>query len=251
MKADYQKIANTYDDARILQEENLDYWVNLITQQIGSYDDIDFLDLGCGTGRFSIPIAIKTPYRVTGADNSEEMLEKAKAKPGGERVEWEIQDAWALSYPDQSYDVVFMSHLLHHTPNPLAVIRECYRVLRPGGVLLNRYGAWEHIRNDPEHKFFPETNMIDQAPTIRKVEEWFKTTRFPEVSSITIDQRTNTTVKERLERVSKKSTSVLTLINQTSFDQGYNKMSEYVKDHPNDDWLLIDKITLTAGKKTK
>ena len=54
-----------------------------------------------------------------------------------------------------------MSHLLHHIDAPLKVLGECYRVLKPGGVLLNRYGALEDL-NDPEHVFFPETLEIDK-----------------------------------------------------------------------------------------
>jgi ubiquinone/menaquinone biosynthesis C-methylase UbiE len=248
--ADYHSIADTYDIARVLPEKNLEYWVELICQKIGSSEDVDFLDLGCGTGRFSIPISTRLGYRVTGADNSQRMLNKAKRKSGGEEIRWDIQDAQDLSYGNQSYDAVFMSHLLHHTPNPVAVIKECNRVLKSGGILLIRYGAWEHIENDPEHRFFPDVYRIDQArtPTIREVEEWLKNTGFIDVSSQTINQQTNTTGSDRLERVRLKSTSVLTLIDQDSFDQGYKKMCEYVENHPNHDWILIDKITMTTGK---
>jgi len=58
----------------------------LISRMIGSRAEvIRFLDLGCGTGRFSIPVAERLGYLVTGADNSEEMLARAKSKEGVER----------------------------------------------------------------------------------------------------------------------------------------------------------------------
>ena len=46
-----------------------------------------------------------------------------------------------LIYGDGAFDVVFMSHLLHHVDSPEAVIGECYRVLNTYGVLIVRYGA--------------------------------------------------------------------------------------------------------------
>lgn len=153
-KADYRKISATYDKARPISEQNLEKWLKLISEKIGYRQNVEFLDLGCGTGRFSIPMAARLGYTVTAADSSMEMLSKAKDKEGSTQVTWDIQDATSLSYPDRSFDVVFMSHLLHHVDEPLKVVRECYRILKPSGIIFNRYGAIEDIRGDPEHRFF-------------------------------------------------------------------------------------------------
>ncbi len=251
-KADYRQIADKYDIARPLSEQNLDLWINLISKKIGSIGKIDFLDLGCGTGRFSIPIATEHGYSVTGADSSKEMLLKAKEKAGELQIKWDIQDATSLTYSNGSFDAVFMSHLLHHVDDPLKVTKECYRVLKPYGVVLNRYGAIEQIRDNREHVFFPGTLEIDEAriPSIEQVEEWFTLAGFNEVSSETITQQTYKSSNEILEKASLKSTSVLTLISQSSFQQGLNALREYISRNPNDPWLFKDRITLTTGKKS-
>lgn len=250
-KADYGQIAGIFDVARSLTEQNLEQWLVLIAQKIGPRRRDDFLDLGCGTGRFSIPISTRLGYDVTGADSSKDMLVKARSREGGEQVKWDLENAMKLSYPDESYDVVFMSHLLHHVDDPSVVIGECYRVLRPGGMILNRYGALEDICGDPEHRFFPDALRIDEArvPSIEQVEEWFKDVGFNDVTSTTIQQKTDESAKQRLERTRLQSTSVLTLIDSVAFERGLEAMSRYVSDNPDDPWFLVDKITLTNGRK--
>jgi len=187
-KADYKWISEEYDSARPMSRSNLDCWMTLISQRIGPRRNVELLDLGCGTGRFSIPMATRLRYTVVGADSSGEMLQKAQEKDSSTEVKWDLQDAAHLSYPDHSFDVVFMSHLLHHVDEPLRVVRECCRILRAGGVILNRYGAIEHIRDDPEHGFFPAIIGIDEirTPTVGHVEDWFGMAGFKDVSSETI-----------------------------------------------------------------
>jgi ubiquinone/menaquinone biosynthesis C-methylase UbiE len=124
-KADYSKIATSYDKGRTLSEENIDIWLDIITRLSGGQKGSRLLDLGCGTGRFAIPIAEKLGYKVTGADASSEMLVKAKEKDPQKKVSWEVQDAHQLNFPGASFEIVFMSHLLHHCANPEKVISEC------------------------------------------------------------------------------------------------------------------------------
>jgi len=250
-KANYKQIADTYDVAHTLSKQNLELWIELISEKIGPRRKVELLDLGCGTGRFSIPTATRLGFSVTGADNSEEMLRETRKKEGGAQVKWDIQDATSLSYPDGSFDAVFMSHLLHHIDDPLKVVKECYRVLRFPGTILNRYGAIEDIRDDPEHRFFPGTIELDEArtPTVEQVEKWFRTAGFYDISSETIVQQTYRSAEERLRKAESKSISVLTLIRQSAFKQGLQTLRKSISDNPNDPWLLIDKITLTTGKK--
>jgi len=250
-KANYGIIADTFDAARTLLQQNLGIWLDIISKKVTPEGKVRFLDLGCGTGRFSIPVATRLGYSVIGADSSREMLSKAKVKGNECEVEWIIADAASLSYPDGSFEAVFMSHLLHHVDRPLTVVKECCRVLKLGGTILDRYGAIENIRDDPEHRFFPESIFIDEArtPTVEQVEEWFGVAGFKQVSSETIVQQTYNSAEERLENVRLKSTSVLTLISQTAFEKGLERLQKYVSDNADDPWLVQDKITITTGKK--
>jgi len=250
-KADYSRIAASYDKGRPISEQNIDLWMVLIARYSSARECPRVLDLGCGTGRFALPMASRLHYRVTGADSSREMLAKARDKDTEGIVAWDYQDAQALTYHDESFDVVFMSHLLHHVDSPKRVIRECQRVLVPSGVIIVRYGAIEQIRDDVEHTFFPETLVIDEArtPAIETVEGWMRDAGFTGITTEENLQHTYETAAAHLEAVRFKSTSVLTMISPEAFEQGVYRMSEYVKENPDDSWLLFDRFALTTGCK--
>lgn len=250
-KADYDKIASFYDQGRTISDQNIDLWLDLIKEFSKVSSAARVLDLGCGTGRFTIPMATKLRFSVTGADSSKEMLAKANEKQGANIATWDCQDAEHLTYPNDSFDVVFASHLLHHVDSPLRVLRECKRVLRSSGVMLVRYGAIEHNRNDVEHTFFPETLAIDETriPSVSTIESWLTKTGFIGIRSKEIVQETYQTGIEHLNAIKVKHTSVLTMITQEAFQRGLHRLEKYIKNHPDDKWLLMDTIAMTAGYK--
>ena len=93
-------------------------------------------DFGCGTGELAASIA---PFvqQVIGIDSSSEMLRAAHARVGGlTNVELRSGLLEALPLEDQSLDAATAFLVLHHLPDPLAVLREATRVLKPGGRLL-------------------------------------------------------------------------------------------------------------------
>jgi ubiquinone/menaquinone biosynthesis C-methylase UbiE len=252
-KADYSKIASFFDQGRTLSEYNMDLWLNIIARLSGGTRGSRVLDLGCGTGRFSIPMAVKLGYRVTGADYYEEMLDKAREKDSGGLVMWDKQDAQDLSYPDKSFDIVFMSFLLHHCDDQYKVICECLRVLDDPGVILIRHAGFEQIKNDVEHIFFPETLAVDKARihSVKKVERFLKDAGFSRIISEEIIQRTFTDGAARLKAISVKNTSSLTIIPQDAFKRGLRKLESYIDQHPDDPWLQYDAMRMTAGFRTK
>ena len=250
-KADYSKIAEFYDKGRSLSEQNLELWLGLISKHSGATQGARVLDLGCGTGRFAIPMAERLGFVVAGADSSDGMLQKARAKDTSARVAWQRQDATDLTFAPASFDVVFMSHLLHHVDHPNDVIGQCYRLLRPRGVLLVRYGAMEQIRDDVEHTLFPKVTEIDEArtPSVEDTERWLRTAGFVEVQSQEVVQQTYHSGEEHLRAAGAKSTSVLTMILTAAFETGLTRLEEHVLSHPNDPWLLFDRMTLTVGRR--
>ncbi|HEY98582.1 MAG TPA: methyltransferase domain-containing protein [Dehalococcoidia bacterium] len=250
-KADYSKIASFFDKGRPLPEQNIEQWLGIICRLSGAGRGTRLLDLGCGTGRFSFPFAVNLGCHVTGADSSPEMLARARKKDNGRLITWDIADAQFLPYKDESFDVVFMSHLLHHVDSPQRVIRGCYRVLVRGGVILVRYGAIDQIRNDIEHTFFPETLAIDQDRGISSgmVETWLHEAGFLDVISEEIVQRSFADAAAHLKADLNKCTSVLTMISPQAYKKGIAELRKYVRDHPDDPWLLYDRMTITAGYK--
>jgi ubiquinone/menaquinone biosynthesis C-methylase UbiE len=252
-KADYSRIASYYDKGRTLSEQNIDLWLEIIARLSGGTRGSRVLDLGCGTGRFAIPMAVKLGYRVTGADSSEEMLDKAREKDGSGLVMWDQQDAQDLSYPEKSFDIVFMSHVLHHCASPASVISECWRVLAPGGVLLNRHSVIEEINEDPESTFFPEALAVNETriSSLEEILGLFIETGFVDIASEKILQHSSKDGYELYERMSNKNVSTLSMIPREAFERGLKRLHGYVQEHPDDPWLQYDTMRMTAGFKTK
>jgi ubiquinone/menaquinone biosynthesis C-methylase UbiE len=251
IKADYSKIALHYDRGRPFSEKNIVIWLKLIAKHLRTSKDSRLLDLGCGTGRFSLPLASKLGLDVIGLDSSEDMLAKAKEKDSNSVVKWVLANASALPYPDSLFDIVFISHLLHHVDSPLKVLKECGRVLVPSGVVIIRYGAMDQIRNDVIHTFFPQTIEIDgqRTPTRQLTEKWLAEAGFVSISSEEVVQQTYQAGLEHLDAIRAKCTSVLSIISEESFQTGLHCLEEYIAKNPDDEWLLFDKMTLTVGYK--
>jgi SAM-dependent methyltransferase len=95
------------------------------------------LDLGCGTGELARHLAA-TGLRVTGCDISANMVGRAAAADTANAAEWiQLDPDWqTLPFTAASFDAVVAASVLEYVGSPAAVLRECARVLRPGGVLL-------------------------------------------------------------------------------------------------------------------
>lgn len=108
-------------------------------------EKIRVLDVGCGTGFFSILLA-KEGCQVTGIDLTADMIEGAKklAAEEGADCDFQVMDAEHLAFQEAEFDMVISRNLTWTLPEADCAYGEWMRVLRPGGVLLNfdaNYGA--------------------------------------------------------------------------------------------------------------
>jgi SAM-dependent methyltransferase len=95
------------------------------------------LDLGCGTGELSRRLAAGG-LQVTGCDISPNMLARATARDGAGGHAWvRLAPDWrSLPFKPAAFDLVVAASVLEYVNDPGTVLRECGRVLRPGGVVL-------------------------------------------------------------------------------------------------------------------
>jgi SAM-dependent methyltransferase len=94
------------------------------------------LDLGCGTGELARALTA-AGLQVTGCDISPSMLVQAH-RDDGRCAGWvQLEPDWRrLPFATAAFDVVVAASVLEYVAEPAVVMRECARVLRPGGVVL-------------------------------------------------------------------------------------------------------------------
>ena len=140
MRAPYDRVAGLYDLAapgwdRTLVSAALARFRAEIHRSVG--DGALVLDVGAGSGRSTaLLLAASRPRRVVGVDLSAGMLARARRRLGDPRVELVRADATRLPFPDDTFDMVTSLWMQETLPDPLAGLRECLRVLRPGGTVV-------------------------------------------------------------------------------------------------------------------
>ena len=100
------------------------------------------LEVGIGTG-LNLPL-YPSDCRIAGIDLSEEMLEKAQEKVvelSLNNVTLKAMDATVMDFGDDEFDSAVATYTISAVPDPVGVLREMRRVVKPGGniVLLNHF----------------------------------------------------------------------------------------------------------------
>ena len=113
-------------------------WLTELRAGLPGGRSLDILDAGTGTGYFAILLSGEG-HRVTGIDFTPSMLEEAEAEAASFGVfpRFLCLDAQATGLPEESFDAVVTRNVTWTLPDPEAAYREWYRLLRPGGVVLN------------------------------------------------------------------------------------------------------------------
>ena len=139
----FEKIAKGYDRANVRISLGMqDSWKRMLIREITSGCDrrARILDLCTGTGDIALGIAkAGENYRVTGLDFSPSMLRIAALKAkrlGISGIHWRRGNAMELPYGEETFDAVSISFGLRNCADPEQVLREIFRVLKPGGKCL-------------------------------------------------------------------------------------------------------------------
>lgn len=97
------------------------------------------LDCGSGMGALTTSLAEHlAPGEVVGIDRDPSQVEAARAwaaEKGARNVRFETGDIQHIPYPDASFDAAFAFTVLEHVKDPLSILREMRRILKPEGVI--------------------------------------------------------------------------------------------------------------------
>lgn len=121
---------------------------------------MSMLDIGCGPGSITAGLAeAVSPGQTVGVDMSESALERATADAEAAALanaDYRVGDAYALPFPDESFDSAHMHQVLQHLADPAKAVREAIRVLKPGGVFGVTEVDWDTA------VFWPHTSETDR-----------------------------------------------------------------------------------------
>lgn len=117
------------------------------------------LDVGCGTGTLVVEVAHRVGRvgRIVGIDPGHQQIARARAKAAQRNIpiEFQIGVIEQLAFPDQTFDVVFSTLMVHHLPAPLKRqgLAEIARVLKPRGRLVIADFTHKKERQDQAARF--------------------------------------------------------------------------------------------------
>jgi ubiquinone/menaquinone biosynthesis C-methylase UbiE len=143
------------------------------------------LDVGCGTGTLLLDMArqVGATGRVAGVDPSQEQIARACAKAArrGLPIEFQVGVIEQLPFPEQTFDLVFSTLMMHHLPAPLKRqgLVEIARVLKPGGRLVladfthkaDRVGRAAHVHAGGSRVHDLVALLTDAGFTVVETEE--------------------------------------------------------------------------------
>jgi ubiquinone/menaquinone biosynthesis C-methylase UbiE len=93
-----------------------------------------WLDSGCGNGAFTEEIVARcAPAAISAVDPSDGQIAYARKRPAAQHADFEIGDAQALSFADDSFDAAIMALVIAFLPDPASAVKELVRVTRAGG----------------------------------------------------------------------------------------------------------------------
>jgi ubiquinone/menaquinone biosynthesis C-methylase UbiE len=225
---DYDKtrIAATYDAARGYRPEVLRQWLDLVAAHAPSAP-ASIVDLGCGTGRFTQPLAERFQAMVIGIDPSQRMLDVARAKLGNARVEFRQASSENLPLLDGCADMIFMSMVLHHLRDRPATARECRRILRENGRICVRNCTRDIVY--PQSRFFPGMRpMVDaDLPSSEDVVALFEAAGLRSRAHEIVTHTVAASWQEFADKLALRADSFLARLPDREFESGLTALRAY------------------------
>lgn len=196
-----------------------------IISKFSPKSNINVLDFGCGTGNYIKAITTYTNYHIFGVEPCKEMIMYAQKQ--NPQIIIKSGNHLSIPYPDNFFEYVYMTNVIHHIPDILAMYKEIYRVLKPNGVLCICTENRRQLLSKYWIRYFPSIVVKDlkRFPSIGKLKRLAKQQRFNTIKTTFVGEKKWTRVtKFILLQVLKRSMSVLNLISDSEYENGTKKL---------------------------
>ncbi|MDO5556438.1 MAG: class I SAM-dependent methyltransferase [Clostridia bacterium] len=192
---------------------------------------IEVLDFGCGTGNYIKAINTYTSYHVYGVEPCKEMIKYARKKNPTVTIKQGSHNA--IPYPDNFFDYVYMTNVVHHVADISSMYTEIYRVLKPKGILCICTESRKQLLSKYWIKYFPSIIIKDlqRFPSISKLKSSARRKKFVFIKTTYIGEKKHCHITNFiLSQVRERSMSVLSLISDKEYIIGSKKLfTDYKK----------------------
>jgi ubiquinone/menaquinone biosynthesis C-methylase UbiE len=219
---DYEHMSARYQSGRSLSGEAAKTWSAVVDRFVQGSTRTRILDLGAGTGRFSVLFAVSLEVSVVGIEPSPGMLGVAGRQEKPQNLVYVSGTADRIPLGDATCDVAWLSHVWHHLRDPQACADELRRVVRRGGHVLVRGTFGDRLDGFPTlFHFWPAARAIcEQLPTVQETVRVFEASGFTLIQHERIEQETAASLGDFAKRTRSRADSALTLISESEFQEG-------------------------------
>lgn len=176
------------------------------------------LDIGSGTGRFTVLLAQWFGATVTGIEPARGMRKIAAVDGRNSKASYVGGRAEQLPFKASSFDVALLSNVYHHISDGPSCAEELSRVLHAGGWVLIRGAFAGRLGEITLFDYFPEAKLVcEQFPTLAETVENFSSSGFKFETVKPVVQQTCSSLKELAARTRLRADTTLTLLTDEEF----------------------------------
>ncbi len=149
--------------------EQIDEYLELFRPFV-SFKDKTVLEVGCSQGYLINSFLQHEKFTAIGADIDSDALKIARENYG-DKIRFIQTTASSIPLPDASVDVIYTIDTVEHLSNIRAIFADCYRILKPGGIMFVHFQGWygpygSHLEDIIP---FPWANALFSMDTLLKV----------------------------------------------------------------------------------
>jgi SAM-dependent methyltransferase len=186
------------------------------------------VEVGCGTGRLTLPLSAVTPARVTGVDTETRMLEVARGKDVAGRVDWVRGSAYRLPLDDGVAGLVMMVMVVHLLRQRVRAFTEARRIMRPGGQLSLWTFTPRHVEEFYLNAYFPSIAVIDRPrfPSVAVLSAELRRAGFDEPRVQIMEEPRQLDIADVVDRVRGRYISTLAMLPPLEYRLGLQQLEE-------------------------